>query len=98
MNKRTVNIPDECGQAVPVEYYVAGEVDARIAELEHQLDIRKAAVEAQFQLLERVKEVEKALRAILAFPPGEFRPLADEIKIYEIAKLALGLGEGERLE
>lgn len=37
-------------------------MQARIAELEHELDIRKAAVEAQFRLMERVKELEKALR------------------------------------
>ena len=35
---------------------------ARIAELEHQLEIRKAAVEAQFGLIARVKEMAKALR------------------------------------
>lgn len=34
----------------------------RIAELEHQLDIRKAAIEAQFRLMARVAELEKALR------------------------------------
>ena len=35
---------------------------ARIADLEHQLEIRKAAIDAQFKLMERVREMEKALR------------------------------------
>lgn len=48
------------------DVYLASDVDARIAELEHQLDIRKAAVEAQHRLMERVKELEKALRFWIA--------------------------------
>jgi hypothetical protein len=44
------------------EFYRVSDVNARIAQLEHELDIRKAAVEAQFRLMERVKELEAALR------------------------------------
>lgn len=57
---------DEETPATGESVYLASDVDARIAELEHQLDIRKAAIEAQHRLMERVKELEKALRFWIA--------------------------------
>ena len=55
--------PDENGDC-----YLVSEADARIAELEHQLDIRKSAIDAQFRLMERVKALEKALRSLATTP------------------------------
>jgi hypothetical protein len=55
---------------------LSGEViedrNKRIAELEHQLEIRKAAIEAQFKLMAQVKELEKALRHFAEFPLEDF--------------------------
>lgn len=39
---------------------------------------------------ERIAEMEQALREIMAFDPGNFRELKDEIAIWRIAKRALG--------
>lgn len=41
-------------------------------------------------LWDRVVELEGALREIMAFDPGKFRTLADEIKIHGIAASGLG--------
>lgn len=80
-------------EATYVGVYLASDVEARIVELEHQLDIRKAAIDAQFRLMDRVKELEKAL---------EFYAKADAVHVWAkdgdyhqkgatVARKALGL-------
>jgi hypothetical protein len=59
---------DEVGAGIDHQYgvdvYLASDVDARIAALERELDVRKAAIEAQFRLMERVKELEEQVATL----------------------------------
>lgn len=46
------------------EFYDASDVDARITQMEHELNIRKAAIEAQFRLIKRVEELEEQVATL----------------------------------
>lgn len=62
-------------------------LNTSIARLEHELDIRKAAVEAQFRLMKRVAELEKALQSYVAFS-AELAAMIDADKEVKALKLA----------
>ena len=57
---RKVFLEEAYGDGGSVEYYLGADVDARIAELQKELDVRKAAVEAQFRLMEQVKTLTRS--------------------------------------
>jgi hypothetical protein len=46
--------------ALSGDVYLAADVDARIGQLEHELDIRKAAVDAQMSLMAQIRTLTKS--------------------------------------
>lgn len=68
---------------------MADEVEKRMAEMRKAFET--SSTDEENRLRERVSELQLALTRIMAFNPGEFRGLQDEIAIWRIAKEALGL-------
>jgi hypothetical protein len=83
-----------CDQEIMQLHVRIADLEAQVESLQNKWATRPLSSEDQAR---RIEELEAALREIAAFPPGDFRPLADEVKIWKVASEALGVPQTETL-
>lgn len=82
MTENDINLIAQMSPPAAAAMAMASKYEARIAELEHELDIRKAAIEAQFRLMEQLKDARVLMRDLWRLEGEPSEELAQRCKAF----------------